>query len=55
LVKELLKADGTGWDHDKMNECFFEVDIADILKIPVGRLDQTITSLGITPRMESSV
>jgi hypothetical protein len=36
-VKDLLLADGSGWDLDKLNEAFFEVDVADILKIPIGR------------------
>ena len=36
-VSELLLPDGTGWDVAKLNETFFEVDVNDILKIPVGR------------------
>jgi ribonuclease HI len=36
-VSELLLDNGIGWDVEKLNECFFEVDVNDILKIPVGR------------------
>jgi hypothetical protein len=36
-VGELLLDNGVGWDVEKLNECFFEVDVNDILKIPVGR------------------
>jgi hypothetical protein len=36
-VQELLLPDGRGWDVGKRNDCFFEWDVADILKIPVGR------------------
>jgi hypothetical protein len=36
-VSELLLDNGAGWDVEKLNECFFEVDVNDILKIPVGR------------------
>jgi hypothetical protein len=37
LVSELLLPDGAGWNVDKLNDCFFEEDVNDILKIPVGR------------------
>jgi hypothetical protein len=37
LVSELLLPDGAGWNVDKLNDCFFEADVSDILKIPVGR------------------
>jgi ribonuclease HI len=37
LVKELLDPDRNSWDLEKLNECFFEADVADIVKIPVGR------------------
>jgi hypothetical protein len=37
LVKELLTPDRSGWDQGKLNECFFEADVADIMKIHVGR------------------
>jgi hypothetical protein len=36
-VQELLLPDGAGWNVNKLSECFFESDVADILKIPVGR------------------
>jgi hypothetical protein len=36
-VSELLEPSGAGWNLDKLNECFFEADVEDILKIPVGR------------------
>jgi hypothetical protein len=36
-VQELLLPDGAGWNVNRLNECFFEGDVADILKIPVGR------------------
>jgi hypothetical protein len=36
-VDELLLSDGQGWNADKLNELFFEGDVEDILKIPVGR------------------
>jgi ribonuclease HI len=36
-VQELLLPGGTGWNITKLNEVFFEEDVADILKIPVGR------------------
>jgi hypothetical protein len=37
LVNKLLLSDGQGWNADKLNELFFEGDVEDILKIPVGR------------------
>jgi ribonuclease HI len=36
-VSELLLDNGGGWDVEKLNDCFFEVDVNDIIKIPVGR------------------
>jgi hypothetical protein len=36
-VSELLLESGGGWKVDKLSELFFEEDVADILKIPVGR------------------
>jgi ribonuclease HI len=38
LVSELLLPDGAGWNVGKLNDCFFEADVNDILKIPVGRV-----------------
>jgi hypothetical protein len=37
LISELLLPNGAGWNVDKLNDCFFEMDVNDILKIPVGR------------------
>jgi hypothetical protein len=36
-VSELLEPNRNGWDQNKLSDCFFEVDVADIMKIPVGR------------------
>jgi hypothetical protein len=36
-VKHLLLPGGAGWDISKLNDTFFEADVSDILKIPVGR------------------
>jgi hypothetical protein len=36
-VYEFLLENGGGWKVDKLNEMFFEEDVADILKIPIGR------------------
>jgi hypothetical protein len=36
-VKELLVPEGGNWNKEKLDECFYETDVADILKIPVGR------------------
>lgn len=36
-VKHLLLPGGAGWDISKLNDMFFEADVSDILKIPVGR------------------
>jgi hypothetical protein len=36
LVSELLLDDGSGWNETKLSETFFEADVEDILKIPVG-------------------
>jgi hypothetical protein len=36
-VDELLRLDSQGWDETKLNECFFDGDVADILNIPIGR------------------
>jgi hypothetical protein len=36
-VSELLLADGQGWNEVKVKELFFEGDVDDILKIPIGR------------------
>jgi hypothetical protein len=36
-IDELLASDGQGWNETKLNELFFERDVEDILKIPVGR------------------
>ncbi|KAK1616861.1 hypothetical protein QYE76_022378 [Lolium multiflorum] len=36
-VNELLLSDGGGWDAEKLNEMFYQADVEDILKIPVGR------------------
>jgi hypothetical protein len=37
LVSELLHVDGQGWNEAKVKELFFDGDVEDILKIPVGR------------------
>jgi hypothetical protein len=36
MASDLLHADGQGWNVAKVNELFFEGDVEDILKIPVG-------------------
>jgi hypothetical protein len=36
-VEELLLPDGGGWDEAKLNNLFFDSDVADIHKIPLGR------------------
>jgi hypothetical protein len=36
FVSELLLPDGQGWDEVKLQDVFFEGDVEDILKIPVG-------------------
>jgi hypothetical protein len=36
-VNELLLPDGSGWNLSKLNELFYDEDVADILRIPVGR------------------
>jgi hypothetical protein len=36
-VSNLLLDNGRGWNVEKLNEVLFEGDVADILKIPVGR------------------
>jgi hypothetical protein len=36
-VEEVLLDDGQGWDEEKLPEIFFDGDVDDILKIPVGR------------------
>jgi hypothetical protein len=36
-VNDFLLDNGEGWDAEKLNECFFEVDVNDTLKIHVGR------------------
>jgi hypothetical protein len=36
-VSEPLSDNGAGWDVEKLNDCFFEVDVNDILMIPIGR------------------
>jgi hypothetical protein len=36
-VKELLVPEGGEWSKEKLNNCFFETDVADIMKIPIGR------------------
>jgi hypothetical protein len=36
-VEELLLPDGAGWNVEKLNDVFFDGDVTDILKIPVGR------------------
>jgi hypothetical protein len=36
-VAELLLPDGQGWDIGKLNELFYEGDVEDIMRIPVGR------------------
>jgi hypothetical protein len=35
-VADLLLPDGRGWNLAKLNECFYDADVADIVKIPVG-------------------
>jgi hypothetical protein len=54
LVKELLTPDRSGWDQGKLNECFFEVDVADIVKIPVGRAGSDDYIAWNYTKMESS-
>jgi hypothetical protein len=36
-VSELLLSGGAGWDIEKLHNSFFEADVEDIMKIPVGR------------------
>jgi hypothetical protein len=36
-VSELLLPEGAGWDIEKLHNSFFEVDVEDIMKIPVGQ------------------
>jgi ribonuclease HI len=36
-VEDLLLPDGQGWNEQKLRATFFEVDVSDILKIPIGR------------------
>jgi ribonuclease HI len=36
MVSELLLENGAGWDEAKLCDTFFEADVEDILKIPVG-------------------
>jgi hypothetical protein len=36
-VDELLLPEGAGWDVAKLEEVFFDSDVADIVQIPVGR------------------
>nr|XP_051207334.1 uncharacterized protein LOC127323201 [Lolium perenne] len=36
-VEEVLLDGGQGWNESKLGEVFFDVDVDDILKIPVGR------------------
>jgi hypothetical protein len=36
-VKELLVPKGGNWNKEKLDGCFYETDVANILKIPVGR------------------
>lgn len=36
-VAELLLPDGQGWNVQKLNECFFEGYVVDVLETPVGR------------------
>jgi hypothetical protein len=36
-VEEVLLDEGRGWDEDNLREFFFDGDVDDILKIPVGR------------------
>jgi hypothetical protein len=35
-VSDLLQPEGQGWNESKLHEVFFEGDVDDILKIPVG-------------------
>jgi hypothetical protein len=35
-VGVLLSTEGDGWNKEKMRETFFQADVAEILKIPVG-------------------
>jgi hypothetical protein len=37
FVSDLLLPDGQSWDAGKLQEVFYEGDVEDILKIPVGR------------------
>jgi hypothetical protein len=53
MVSELLLPDGGGWNEEKLREVLFDVHVEDILKIPVGRLEQVIISHGITPKTGS--
>jgi hypothetical protein len=36
-VNKLLLQNGEGWNIDKLNEVFYEEDVAGILRVPVGR------------------
>jgi hypothetical protein len=36
-VEDLLLPDGRGWNEQKLRATFYEADVSDILKIPVGR------------------
>jgi hypothetical protein len=36
-VDELLLPEGQGWNEARLHELFFEGDVEDILKIPIGR------------------
>jgi hypothetical protein len=36
-VEELLLPNGIGWNEEKLREIFYDADMDDILKIPVGR------------------
>jgi hypothetical protein len=37
MVSELLLPDGGGWNEEKLREVLFDVDVEDIMKIPVVR------------------
>ena len=52
---ELLLPDGGGWNVGKLNELFFERDVEDIVKIPVGRAGSEDYLLGTTPKTGYSV
>jgi hypothetical protein len=36
-VDELILPEGAGWNVAKLEEVFFDSDVADIVQIPVGR------------------